>query len=78
MTGLEIAKIAYNAYRHGMTTQAFLQSGMDERYAPLTFRSWYAENGVPVEKQDCKDGEHEMSDGTGTGWNVCKKCGYME
>lgn len=32
------------AFSHGMAVMAYLQSGLNEKYAPLTFESWYDEN----------------------------------
>lgn len=31
------------AFDHGKTTGTYLMSGLGERYAPLTFESWYEE-----------------------------------
>lgn len=37
----------------------------------------YGINDEPNKQKKIPQCNHEYSDGTGTGWNVCKKCGDM-
>lgn len=32
---------------------------------------------IPIVVKQSQQCDHDYSDGTGTGWNVCKKCGDM-